>query len=1520
MGSPVGEIPVLITGDFSELAQALQQATQALEQFASGVASAMRPASAAADEATSSFKSMAEALIGLGEALAVTEGLKEFGQEALTAYGTVQSVTIGLTQLTGSVNVAAEAVEQIKDLAATEPFAFPEIAPTIQKMVALGVSAEQLPGIMQAVADASAATGNSFQQVANSIDRMSLSGTVNARSLTQLGISTKDLGAAMGVTGEQVKVAFQALDQSERLDVLEQALEKFSGAAIAQAQGIAGAWQIFQNQFEEVMVGIGEALAPDVAELLKFGSAALSIAQSAVQSFELLPAPVREVAVAIGLVTAAIAPLTVAVGSAGLGVLALRTALTELGITEATVATETVAVGTAAGVAAVELDAATVATTGLAGTFAAVSAGAEALIAGLGADILATGAAISLFATETIPAAGAALLEFAVVDVAAVSEAMGALATGAIATLSGALPILAVGLAAVAVGFAAWDFGSWIGNSDLLDQKITSLIQKVPLLQKVVDLLAGTTEQASLNSAKLAQLTGTLQAALADVGVVYDKGAMGAQQYANALLADAGALGLLGTSAIAAAEHQNALGASVDAIAKKVSDQNAAVTLAKQTLDALKDASDGSQLSLQKIAAATAAWQTAVQAASEKGKDWKDTIAGLTQAMGLAEEKAQSSIAVYDSINGKFDTGSASLGTLAAAYKKAQEAAAAAGEAFASAAGEQAKINQSVAQTQATYTALQGAYQNLLEQQAQGVDVSTQLSEAYTKLEALAKQLGTSFYDTAGAMAQLGVAASEQQSALQQVATTYTTLAGLGQRTVTQQQELSAAFRQVSTDAAAMGLSVQKVGDGLVFTAANASSATPALNALAQQMTGLYSGSVDLINVNGKLVPSMQSVADAANASVAAQANLNGMVTKTVQTMDGGTVTVLSFADAHEKLATSANSASQVLGPMAQAAANALLQVNGLGTAAKNAADTGLDPFSAAAVAAHVSMDNYTGSVTGASGKLTDVFSPAAVAASVHINEYTGQITNASGELGGPFSAAVVGASISIDEYTGKVQSSTGAMTDSTAAAKEYAAALDNVSYAAQDAAAASGKGGGGGGDASGALAGFAGFLSPFSAGLLKNFVNTGPDPLINSGGTADAVAAVNLELEKLSGSYGQIYSGAIAATDPLINFGKVVTAASTATTSSTAATTSATTAVVAYTGATTAAAGAMSDLPLQIDPVTGAIISLGNASSGTANMIAYGTSSLGSATSSASTAVANLGTSVSNGSLTWDQFIQGVQGYTQQIDQGTISLTDGTAAMGALAQQALNAAAALQTIPGSGGGVAGPAQANLLNPNGLTADAIQKAWNTYNQATDTISQGLSTVTDGTVQAASTQQTTFAAYQKAADTLNQTLGVMAASASGMTSNIGGLLTNGEGQGPASYNAQTGTYTVSQTVQGETFTAQGQSIQAAQAALSQLLLHSQNPFGTAAPGSGGQIGQSAQGTNYAAYALPNTGGAGYSPQTPSYTHANPLPVSVTNSVPPAITINISGVGQTSQQVAQSVQQSIITTLRQAGLKI
>jgi trimeric autotransporter adhesin len=341
----------------------------------------------AAEEAEQGFSSLYGQMLEFGEALAITEGLAEFGEEALTVYGNTEKASISLQALTGSATQANEIIETLKQTATSDALSFPQLTAAAQKMTALGFSTEQMNTVLQSAADTAAATGNEFTAVANSIDRMVLSGTAGARQLATLGLSAQQLNTAMGSAGAGVNAsaaaitkAFTALDQAGRLDAITTALDKFDDVATQVAQGVTGQWTNFKTQFEFVMEGVGEALAPVITAMLQFASSTIIPAlQSMVAWFNELPGPIKDAAVAAGLLVASLGPVAVAVGGFALAMSGIKIALGEAITEEGVFATITAGIGeTLAGaVTAIE----SVALAVSAGMVGALTAGETALLA-----------------------------------------------------------------------------------------------------------------------------------------------------------------------------------------------------------------------------------------------------------------------------------------------------------------------------------------------------------------------------------------------------------------------------------------------------------------------------------------------------------------------------------------------------------------------------------------------------------------------------------------------------------------------------------------------------------------------------------------------------------------------------------------------------------------------------------------------------------------------------------------------------------------------------------------------------------------------------------------------------------------------------------------------------------------------------------------------------------------------------------------------------------------------------------
>lgn len=424
----IGSLGVQIEADASDLPG----------QFDAAVESAQN----AGERISSAF----ESFVGIGEALAITEGLKEFGSEALNAFASEEKISIGLTALSGSAEAAADAMEALKVVASNTGVAEDTMLGTAQKLAAAFGTGGGLVGVLQAAANASAATGSSFEGVASALERVQLTGQVSARQLVALGLSWQDLADTMGVSVTEAEEKLKKGGQDAAQDVqvlLDTINKKFGDAGTALGQGLAGQFNAFKNQIDNLMQDVGKALAPVISDLLQFASNdILPSLKELLEAFNALPGPVKDTAAGLALAVAAIAPLFAGVGLLGQGLIGVQAImgpvnelLVTMGIREEAVALATAHAGEAAVTTAPEIQA------------LAVAQGEEALASTEGAfqlglfqeELAATAAEASVVGTQF------SLLGPEIGSIAVGSETA---ATG-LASASLAAKAFAVGLAAI---------------------------------------------------------------------------------------------------------------------------------------------------------------------------------------------------------------------------------------------------------------------------------------------------------------------------------------------------------------------------------------------------------------------------------------------------------------------------------------------------------------------------------------------------------------------------------------------------------------------------------------------------------------------------------------------------------------------------------------------------------------------------------------------------------------------------------------------------------------------------------------------------------------------------------------------------------------------------------------------------------------------------------------------------------------------------------------------------------------
>ena len=305
----IGGVGVTVTGDYSDLADSFTSAQADAQAAGESIAEAFNSGAAGADAMAGASEEAAGAVqhvgqesqeaginVGdLGKKLLEVAGiglsigaLKEFASSALETFAATEKAEIALTAMTGSAEGAAASIAQLKEMALDLALPFEGLLQADQKLTAFGVSAAQIPGILHAAADAAAAAGNSFDAVVSSMERMGISGMVSARMLVQLGLQTKDIADAMGVSVGEMSADFKALDEETKFQVIREALQKFQGDAEKVVASTGGAWQRFKTEFGLAMEDVGGFLAPVGRAIAAFGEKVAEEIRLVILSFETL--------------------------------------------------------------------------------------------------------------------------------------------------------------------------------------------------------------------------------------------------------------------------------------------------------------------------------------------------------------------------------------------------------------------------------------------------------------------------------------------------------------------------------------------------------------------------------------------------------------------------------------------------------------------------------------------------------------------------------------------------------------------------------------------------------------------------------------------------------------------------------------------------------------------------------------------------------------------------------------------------------------------------------------------------------------------------------------------------------------------------------------------------------------------------------------------------------------------------------------------------------------------------------
>lgn len=225
------------------------------------------------------------ALIGPAAALAgVAGGIAGIGK-ALGNAANLESTQVAFRTLVGDVERADGALRKIKELGASTPFEFPELADAGRKLIAFGQSAEQVPGTLSMIGDIASGVQAPIGDIAEIFGKAQVAGTLYAEDINQLvgrGIPViQEFARQLGVSEGEVKK--MAAEGKISFPMLQKAFGdltaeggKFHNMMAAQAGTTTGLMSTLRDGINDIFTTLGTPINDALKPLLQGAIAMVS--------------------------------------------------------------------------------------------------------------------------------------------------------------------------------------------------------------------------------------------------------------------------------------------------------------------------------------------------------------------------------------------------------------------------------------------------------------------------------------------------------------------------------------------------------------------------------------------------------------------------------------------------------------------------------------------------------------------------------------------------------------------------------------------------------------------------------------------------------------------------------------------------------------------------------------------------------------------------------------------------------------------------------------------------------------------------------------------------------------------------------------------------------------------------------------------------------------------------------------------------------------------------------------------
>lgn len=225
----------------------------------------------------SSFSGFAKtAVAGLAGAVAGIS-LWQLGKGAISAAADFETAAVSMEVLTGSAETGRQVMADLAKFAAETPFEMPELNSATTKLLAFGVSADELIPTLKAVGDISSGIQAPIAEIAEIYGKARVQGRLFMEDINQLtgrGIPIiQELAKQFGVSESKVrelvssgKVNFGNLETAFQDLTAEGG--KFGGMMDRQSQTLSGKWATFQDTLSALSREFGNVLLPAAKSVL----------------------------------------------------------------------------------------------------------------------------------------------------------------------------------------------------------------------------------------------------------------------------------------------------------------------------------------------------------------------------------------------------------------------------------------------------------------------------------------------------------------------------------------------------------------------------------------------------------------------------------------------------------------------------------------------------------------------------------------------------------------------------------------------------------------------------------------------------------------------------------------------------------------------------------------------------------------------------------------------------------------------------------------------------------------------------------------------------------------------------------------------------------------------------------------------------------------------------------------------------------------------------------------------------